>query len=173
MCIRRLALISFLLTIVLVSSAAFALSTSWHDLSQSERNQRILSDGHEDLNDDVGVSCKIWVRNIVREASGNLVTIPSTKSNGYQWYSHPDVYAVPQPSPVEWVTPGCIIQMKWRNQNGTTYPHTAIVVSKNSSGMTWIDSNWNGDQVVRTHFVSYSQFYTAVQGYRYTLYYIE
>lgn len=171
---QRIKIALTLFALLFIASAVLASAASvWHGYSQSTRNNRIINRGDNDIGDDVGMQCKEWVREVVKDASNNVVTLPSTKSNGYQWNSSSNVEAIPQPSPATMAGPGCIIQMKWTNQNGSSNPHTAIVLSRNSSGMTWLDCNWHGDEVVRTHFVSYSAFYAAVDGYKYTLYYVK
>jgi hypothetical protein len=131
-----------------------------------------MNRAQEDLGDDVNMQCKEWVREVVSDASSGDVIIPATRSNGYRWYSHPYVQSYSQGCPPPGVGPGRIIQMVWHNQNGSVFPHTAIILSTTSSGMTWIDCNWQGDERVRTHYVSYVQFQTSV-GTEYTLYRIQ
>jgi hypothetical protein len=157
----------------MASPAAHASNaTWWHALSQSSRNSKILNKGLGEVGDTTGLQCKEWVREIVKDASLNTVTIPSTKPNMYQWYPHPDVDGIPQPSPITWAAPGSIIQMKWTTPNGNVTPHTAIVKSHTSSGMYWVDCNWNFDTKVIVHFVAYSTFADRV-GSSYTIYYIK
>jgi len=52
------------------------------------------------------------------------------------------------------------------------YPHTAIVVSNNGSGMTWLDSNWVSANTVGTHDVTFTYFNSNF-GSRYTIYSIK
>jgi hypothetical protein len=161
-------LVAFLAVCAAIVTTAVAATTGWHGLSQSQRNSRILNRADDDLNQNVGMSCKEWVRRVVRNASGGEVGIPSNQ-NDYTWNSHPYVYRCPQPYPISWVQPGQIIQMRWTNANGTSTPHTAIVLSRTSTSMTWIDSNWQGDEVVRTHSMTYSHFNNRV-GNNYNIY---
>lgn len=157
----------------LIAGVVVADSASWwHGLSQSSRDNKILSAALSHVGENTGLQCKEWVRDVVKEASQNTVTIPATKPNKYQWYSHPYVYGIPQPSPVQWATPGSIIQMKWTAPNGTVTPHTAVVKSHTSSGVYWVDCNWDYDTTVKVHFVSYTSFANAV-GSSYTIYFIK
>lgn len=166
---RKLSVVAAVIACLAIVATATATVIGWHGLSQSQRNSRIINRAMGDLGDDMNMQCKEWVRLVVREASDGEVVIPSTRSNNYQWYSHPYVQAMLMPYPINAVQPGQIIQMRWTN-NGNTVPHTAIVLSRTSSGMTWIDCNWlNNDETVRTHYMTYNYFNTHV-GYNYTVY---
>ncbi len=159
------------LALAATTATAF-VAVGWHGLSQSERDSRILSRARSYSSGTyTGMSCKEWVRRVVRDASGNVVTIPATSSNDYQWESSADVYGYAATQcPPRGIDSGRIIQMIWTNQsNGRTNPHTAIITSITSTGMNWIDCNWNGDQRVQRHFVSFSDFNTRVRN-NYTVY---
>jgi len=152
---------------------AASMVTSWHGLSQGERNIRIMVCAMGDLGDNVNLECKEWVRDVVRRASGGKVIIPSTKPNQYQWYSHPHVQSYSRGCPPPGVAPGRVIQMVWHNQsNSNVSPHTAIVTNVTNTGMTWVESNWSGDRTVRIRNVSYLEFQRCV-GNEYTLYRIK
>ncbi len=166
---RRVKIIVACLALITTAAAAMAATVGWHGLLQSQRNSRILTRANQDLNINVGVECKEWVQRVVNSASGGVVTVPTNRSNT-EWRSSTDCYKYPHPFNIEWVQPGQIIQMHWRNQsNPNQYPHTAIVLRKSNSGMTWIDSNWFGDRTVRTHTITFSQFRTCV-GNRFNVY---
>lgn len=155
-----------------VTSVAMAATVGWHGLSQSQRDSRILIEARTySPGTRTNLSCKEWVRKVVRDASQNVVTIPSTRSNNYQWESSNDVYGYRATScPPAGIDPGRIIQMVWRNRsNGRESPHTAIISSVTSTGMYWLDSNLDGDTRVQRHFVSFNDFDAAV-GTRYTVY---
>ena len=166
---RKLSVVASVIACLVIVATATATVIGWHGLSQSQRNSRIINRADNDIGDYTGQSCKEWVRDVVEDASDGLVTIPSTRSNNYQWYSHPYVAPCLHPFPINWVQPGQIIQMRWTNNNGTTTPHTAIVLSKTSSSMTWLDCNWQGDEVVRTHSMTFNYFNNHVGSY-YTVY---
>ena len=161
---------SIVLCLAFVTAATASVMTGWHGLSQTQRNRLILARANRDLGRDMNMQCKEWVRLVVKDASQNEVAIPSTRANNYEWNNHRYVTSYPRACPPRGIVPGHIIQMVWTNQsNGVTNPHTAIILSSTSSGMTWIDCNWQRDEVVRTHYVSYSQFEVCV-GYLYTIY---
>ncbi len=169
---RRVA-IAVAVCLVCVSAVYASTASWWHGLSQSQRNYRILDRAADDLGRNVGVECKEWVRRVVKEASQNVVTIPSTRSNNYSWESSSDVASYSRGTPPPGIMNGHIIQMEWTNAgNGRIFPHTAIILNYSNTGMTWIDSNWNGDLRVRTHDVTYADFYNRV-GNRYTVYRIK
>jgi len=153
------------LTLVATATAAIA---GWHGLSQSQRNNHIVTRASRDLGRNVGVECKEWVRNVVRGVSN--VNIPSN-ANNYTWSTVSSNHCVRmlKPFPISWVQRGQIIQMEWRSRSGTIYPHTATVLSNNGTTMTWIDSNWLGDTTVRTHEVSVRNFELRV-GTNYNVY---
>lgn len=155
---------SVVLCLAFVTAATAAVMTGWHDLTQSQRNRLILNRANQDLNRNVGVECKEWVQDVVYGASNGAVYPPQNR-NDYTWQTHRYVYRYPHPFPISWVEPGQIIQMRWRNRNGATYPHTAIVLDKTSSSMTWIDSNWNRDTVVKSHVVTFRDFDRQVGSY--------
>ena len=161
---------AFLAACVAVVTSAVAATTGWHGLSQSQRDNRIKMRALAELGHSTGLQCKEWVREVVDDASSGEVIIPATRPNNYQWYNHPYIQSYSQGCPPPGVAPGRIIQMVWHNQsNNNVSPHTAIVYSTTSSGMTWIDCNWQGDGVVRMHYVSYTNFQACV-GSEYTLY---
>ena len=146
------------------ATAAFAAArVGWHGLTQTERNTRIVERAMEDLGDNTGMSCKVWVQNVVNDASDGAV-YPPQNLNDYTWRSHPYVHRYPHPFPNSGFRKGQIIQMRWHQENGTTTPHTAIVVSKTSTGMTWIECNWSAPNVVSTRTVSFSTFLTKTRG---------
>lgn len=160
------------LALVCSVATASSLANWWHGLSQSQRNTEILDVALDQVGDYTGMQCKHWVQEVVDEASQGAV-YPPTNKNNYTWNSHSKVRTLPKPFPINAVQPGHIIQMQWRNNNGTVYPHTAIVKSKTSTKMTWVDCNWYGDETVTTHSVLFTDFYTAVNGYNYNVYEIK
>lgn len=125
-------------------------------------NQRILDRAYRDINRDVGVQCKPWVRNVVRDAVGVYIPPTANGSIGWYWNYSPDV--VSWCGRVEYASPGQILQM-WL---GAWKPHTAIIVGMSPSGMYWIDSNWDTryrPNHVLLHWLSYSYFYSRTGGY--------
>ncbi|HLP43815.1 MAG TPA: hypothetical protein VK145_00880 [Candidatus Nanoarchaeia archaeon] len=136
----------------------------WHGLTQGQRNDEILSVALDQNGDHTGLQCKHWVQEVVDEASRGEV-YPPTNQNDYTWRSSSNVRVMQKPFPIQWAQPGQIIQMRWKNRNGSTYPHTAILKSKTSTKMYWVDCNWHGDETVDVHSVTYSDFNRAVGNY--------
>lgn len=155
----------------------------WHELTQSDRNQRIVAQAQYDLGK-VGGACIIWVRDVVRVASnqaggpGIPVLIPNATAwngvpdEGYQWLSDPNVTSYGS-LPLGSVVPGMIIQMRTSYKSGGYGPHTAIVLanSPGTSQLTLIESNYTIPYTVTTRPISYAAFYQLIEStYHYTVY---
>lgn len=145
-----------------VSANAYA---SWHSWSQAVRNQAIVDETYQDNNTYVGESCKEWARTVVYNASSGSVTIPSTASALYYWNTNSNV--VGRSGLVQYAQPGEIVQMKLNSG----IEHTAIVLAVSPSGVTFIESNWGGDEYVHTRYVTFTNFYNQVN--KFTIYYIK
>ncbi len=156
--------ISLLVAIVLfsafaaVSAGEASTPVSWHNISQVQRNAKILAQANNDVKyqNANGNNCKDYVKGVVKKASGGLVALPATSDNNYSWKPDSNVAQVYASGPVcmiRWVSglqPGQIIQML--QANGV--PHTAIVYSEDSGGNLWVvDSNYSTppDGKVRLH----------------------
>jgi hypothetical protein len=124
-------------------------------------------------------NCKEWVRSTVSTASGGVVTIPGTAKNKYSWEALPSNIVNRNVTDIANVAPMDIIQMYY-------YPgvkfgwtaHTAIVVSKNSTQMTWVDANFiknaAGVMIVSTHDVTFAQFRSwSPSGSGFTVYHVQ
>lgn len=118
-----------------------------------------------------GGQCKTWVQQVVWNASGRYLFnycsadsywpkrwLPATQSTLVRW--NPASFTVVVASGIRnissawWLMkPGMIIQCAHNALGGTT-PHTMIVKTATSGGLTVIDSNWYSDGVVHSHFVS-------------------
>lgn len=135
------------------------LDTWWNSLSQAQRNQLIVSRGLQQLGQVTGQNCKEWVRTVVNNASVGAVLLPSTRPNGWQWYGNVHVRLVAQNACPANLQSGQIVQMRLTSG----LPHTAIIYSCSSWGMTWLDANWvnynNPVGQVALHSLSWSQFY--------------
>lgn len=149
---------AFLLILLIVTVPVQA--AGWHSWSQSARNQHILDETYSYVNDYVGQSCKVWVQTIVSDASGGAATVPPNHPSLYMWYSGDDVAG--RSGPIEFAVPGEIVQMLL--SDGVT-PHTAIVLGISSGGITFVESNWQNDEVVRIRNVPFSTFYNQVSAY--------
>lgn len=135
------------------------LDTWWSGLSQVQRNQLIVSRGAQQLGQVSGQTCKEWVRTVVSDASAGAVLLPPTRPNGWQWYGNVHVRLVAQNACPANLQSGHIVQMRLRSG----LPHTAIIHSCGSWGMTWLDANWvnynNPVGQVALHSITWPQFY--------------
>lgn len=124
----------------------------WHTISQPERNQRIINRAIKDLNFDVDLSCKEWVREVVKDASNGHVIIPSNIGSGDRWTTdtehlygwgaayHSSTYIMSS-------HPGSIVQIQWKDNNNIKQGlniHTAIVLDVSLTHVTFIESNYDG-----------------------------
>jgi hypothetical protein len=149
----------------------------WRGLGQSGRNQVILDRAARDINQPVGVQCKPWVQRVVTDASRGAATVPTTAPDPAGWYWQPNAYAIRYYGSISAVRPGWIVQMNLRKADGTISPHTAIVVGVSTSGIFWIESNYDSKHpnTVYTRFQTFADFerQTYINGQaRYSLYYI-
>jgi hypothetical protein len=145
---------------ILHSTSAMA---GWHDWSQMERNQAIVDETANWDDGDDGGQCKIWVQEIVYDASGSGL-IPLNSNDACEWQY--GAYVIGRSGYIEYASPGEIIQMDL----GDNSPHTAIVIANSSYGVIFRESNWNLDEEVGTRYVSYSTFYNQVECF--TIYYV-
>lgn len=143
---------------------------SWSDKSDEERNELILTEARKLVTNPPteGGQCKTWIQKVVDRASGqtnhlplNYIKAGDTYSKA-KWYSSSKVdsvsggaYQTPSDSLLSKIKPGNIIQFRLlgnhNNSNETTGLHTALIESVDSLSMTWIDSNWKGDEMVLRH----------------------
>lgn len=154
--LKKSLLISLLLSLFTVTVA----QAGWHELSQSSRNQAIINTACRDLNKKVGLSCKEWVQKVVKNASGGAVAVPQTVDPpGYYWYC--SRYAVGKTGRIENAKPGEIVQMDLTNY---VNPHTAIILSVSTKGVTFIECNWCDPpcHIVSIRYVDFATFYKQV-----------
>ena len=155
------------------------LILSWHALEQSERNQKILRVALDDYGDNVGESCKEWVRDVIEEATDGHVVILSNNESGDSWEPDPEGHVIryrhnTNPALLN-TTPGDIVQMQWNAGVGSSDSeynmHTAIVLSVFPNGVIFIESNYDKtpknveDAVVGIRFVSEEEFQKQVQAF--------
>lgn len=131
-------------------------------LTQQQRNEAIASRALQDLNRNVGLNCKEWARKVVKEASGNVVLLPQTLPNASGWYWADSPYVVGMSGGIRGVQRGWVVQTNWRLSNGTITPHTFIVLSRTSSGVNIIESNWAAPLTVKQRYVSFATFEAQV-----------
>ena len=163
---RKSGIVSALAVLCLaITATAASMVTSWHGLSQNQRNALILSTAMSQAGRYTGQQCKVWVQNVVYQASGGTV-YPPQNLNDWTWYSSNDVQPIASYGQISRVQPGQIIQMRWTNRrDGHVSPHTAIVTSTTGAGMYWVDCNFVSTGTVGVHYVSYQDFQISVGPY--------
>lgn len=176
---RRQILRSFSLTtlglggVALIKPWKVDAATPWHQLSQSTRNLLVIARGRQDLGDNVGVQCKPWVQDVVREASSGATTVPSNTEGGVgcAWVSGSGSSSYIGRTFYRYikdVKPGEIIQMKittpeyQEDIGGFWTPHTAIVTAVTSTYMKWLDSNYVAKKTVGEHKMTFNEWFNRV-----------
>ena len=127
-------------TLFLFAALFMAVNTNqayagWHEWSQSIRNQAIVDETANYNEGDDGGECKVWVQNVVNDASGSWL-IPTNSGNDCYWSY--GAYVSPRSGYIEDVVPGEIVQMELSSGG----PHTAIVLGISPYGVTFIENNW-------------------------------
>ena len=156
------------------------LSVDWHALEQYQRSEKILLVALDDYGDNVGKSCKEWVRDVIRRATDGHVKIPPNTLEGDGWdpdpvYDHVVRYRYNVETALLGTTPGDIVQMQWKAGVGSTDPkfnmHTAIVLFVFQHGVIFIESNYDdtptdeSDAFVGIRFVSEKEFQEKVEAF--------
>ena len=159
-------------------AAPAASPTSWHALSQSERNQKILDRAYKDLGKNLGIPdgrCKTWVQAVVQSASGGQVYPPKNDKLKDRWINDPkntdSEYCIGRCAPITSARPGEIVQVRWKKHvNPPDNLHTFIVVSVNASTITVIDSNRKNNTTVRDEPINIDKFKANADSF--SIYYI-
>lgn len=128
----------------------------WHYLlNQWGRNNAIISTAQFVPNGTYGDQCKIWVQNVVWNASSRTVWLPQNSSNcDWMWNWSPDVEIVASDrfDGSVWFSPGQIIQAQVRySQWPYTSPHTMIVAWADSNYISVIESNYGPGNELRVN----------------------
>lgn len=148
--------------------APLAKGSAWHDLSDTQRNQKILEEA-ESWAGQKGGQCKEWVRAVVKNASGGIVNIPSTYTGAGTYYlakwtpEYPSSDAAVVRRSTSNIcnywssfSAGQIVQMR-HDYKGAT-PHTMIIILPTPWGFWVGDSNWYLNEKVYGHWISSSWF---------------
>lgn len=127
-----------------VTSSTYAVASGtaawWAGLTQSQRGDLIYASAKSYLGT-VDTNCKEFARKVILQGSRQLVNIPSTQGNDYQW-AMPNKYVYPVYG-LQNAIHGDVIQMRVYNASTRTWgPHTTIIVAINGDTITVIDSNW-------------------------------
>jgi len=135
---------------------------AWHNLTQAQRNQAILTRAYQNNGQYVNMNCKQWASRVVLDASASCVTLPLTNINDWYWEASPNVSG--RSGLLQYAVPGEIVQMKVISSNG---PHTAIVYSITSTQVTFIESNWCKPpcNIVNLRTLTFTTFYGQVSNY--------
>lgn len=158
---------------------AAAVAKSWHELEQYQRNQKILEVALEDYSKNVKLSCKEWIRDVIKRASNGHVIIPSNTESGDSWVPDPEDHVVRYRYNTETAllntSPGDIVQMQWNPGVGSDDAeynmHTAIIFSVTSKGVLFIESNYDktpkdvSDAVVNIRFETETKFQEEVEAF--------
>jgi len=132
-------------------------------------NDLLLSAAYLDNGKNVGVSCKPWVNKLASFITNGLLALPSLQANNYTWGPDTGNRVLYRSTAIENVARGDIIQYNVVSQDNL--PHTMIVVTKTSTGMFVIHSNWRQANVVSVDFITFAYFNSAV-GSQYSVYHI-
>lgn len=141
------------------SSTVAVTADQWNALTQSQKDMTIFSVAVASIGNN-SPNCKEAARTIVSTANGGAVNLPSTNADGKSWapYSRTVNRNVTNIASIGTMD---ILQIYYYAPSNPRVwePHTAIVVSKNATSMTWIDGNYvSPGTIVGQHTVTFSQF---------------
>jgi hypothetical protein len=128
-----------------------------------------LSAAFLDISKNVGATCKLWLRKVLNLTSNNSITLPFQGVNNYSWDLNASGRVLYRSTAIENVGRADIVQINMASKNNL--PHTALVVTKTSTGMVWIHSNWSKTNTVTTDFITY-EYFRAMVGNEYSVYHI-
>lgn len=148
--------------------------TAWHLLTDRQRGLRIVS-GALAWDGQWGDQCKIWVQTIVRDVTGEHVTVPTnTAEVTHRWNTDKTGHIQDLGASITVARPGDIVQMVTRDRDGVSISHTAIVASNSRKSITWLESNFRGDEKVTTNrSQSHKEFQSSLVDGLYTVYRIK
>ena len=156
-------------------SVLSAASDWWRGLSELDRAENIVRTAWSDYGRNVGLNCKLWLQQrAVFNASRGVVTLPLTvrsrndstiDSSGSAWAWSPYTYEVTSSyyrlGPANTflnARRGDIVQMRWRLNNGTITPHSALIYEVSwPLGVWFIESNWEAANTVGLRWVSFDE----------------
>jgi len=140
----------------------------WQRQSPANQRRAIVDSTIQDIGKFHHIpSSKEWVRSVIRLAARGSVEIPTNRNN-YSWQAAVNIISYPK-YPLRKISPGMIVQMDWLCPNNKSYPHTAIVIKTDESGLIWVDCGWKNRGLVESRRILNSCFENAV-GNRYTVY---
>lgn len=137
----------------------------WRNLSQAERNMMILYRAGSYNGSNSYCNCKTWARQVVLEASHNVVNMPQTLPGESGWYFAYSPYFVGMSGGIRGSAQGTIVQLNWRLNDGSITPHTMIVSGRSSTGVYVIEANWSPKCHVGYRWISFTDFDSHVVRY--------
>ena len=146
------------------SQSVAVTAAQWNAMNQSQKDLTIFSVALASEGN-YSPDCKDGAKTIVSTASGGVVNLPATKAhpNDYQWFDDPHV-TNRQITDITNVGTMDILQMYWYPTVASGHlrvwePHTAIVVSRDATTMTWIDGNYvSPGNIIGQHVVTFTNF---------------
>ncbi len=141
---------------------------SWTKLSQSKKNLRIVSAALAEVGKLSKLSCKEWVRKVVRNASDSHIEIkPNDTNNLHAWLADDTGHISVVGSSIENSKAGHLVQMILKSG----WEHTAVIVEVNSSkkAVTFVDSNFDStpadesDAEVKQRTITFTAFYASLK----------
>jgi|GEM_PF-3639212 hypothetical protein len=152
-------------TMVASGCTQSAAMKAWEALTQTARDDKIINLANSQIGGTDAGQCKGWVQHVVKAASNQAIDIPATNPTDQRyWYTDPCMPVYGRSTMIENVGRADILQMYYnvRLKDGSfaVGPHTAFVLSKNATSMTWLDCNFVGPGANRigTHTVTYADF---------------
>lgn len=137
----------------------------WASLSAAARGQLIVSASRSYVGSSQFAercNCKEAVRRWAREASRDVVTIPATSGNNYEWASSPQIVLVTNSrtarvnngaSTFSRISPGDMVQMSLPFR---PYLHTLVVERLTGDGFTAVEANWKACAVTAGRAITFA-----------------
>jgi hypothetical protein len=151
----------------------------WAGLTEYQRGQLIVAKARSYVGSTTFAqrcNCKEAVRRWVLEGSRNVVYIPSTLANNYEWASSPVVRMVTNSRTARmgngavtlgYIIPGDMIQM---SLPASPWLHTLIVQSVSSSGIVVVEANYRSCAVTSGRAISWSDLLNTGKVANFTVY---
>lgn len=158
----------------------------WNNLTQLQKNKKILTRAIDDIELNVKQSCKVWIHHVVKDATDGYDLPLNDADNGDRWIEdeHNRVFGVgagfDSSTDIRTASPGAIVQIQWKEGIGSDDPrynrHTAIVLYVSDKHIIFIESNYDktpaivDDAYVRIRATTANEFYRDVESF--TVYYV-
>ena len=161
-------------------------SGDWDNLTQLEKNKKILARAIEDEGIMVRQSCKVWVQHVVLDVTNGYWLPQNDTANNDRWIRDPHdrVFGwgagFNSSTDITLADPGAIIQIRWiegyASDDFKYNLHTAIVVCVSEDHIVFIESNNDdtpadaSDAYANTRAITVSDFRKNVESF--TVYYV-